>query len=117
LAGNAASIRSDSGRDFFLEYLFYDNGCFISISEGDLRLGAISVAISSANATNVAKVIPSKSDQIFLNSIAEKVSKMINGICIVSFHSKTQIELADMKAIMGEIMSIISSRKNKDEGK
>ncbi len=117
LTGDAESrsISSDSGRNFLLETLFYNNGCFISISENDRKLGAISVSIGSANMANVARVIPSKTDQIFLNTVAEKISLLINGICIVSLHSKNQMNLQDMKAIMGEIMNIVESRKNKND--
>jgi hypothetical protein len=108
-------VSSGHGRDFLLQANFFQNGCFILISEGERRIGAISVAISTSNKVNVAKVIPSKYDSIFVNSIAEKVSSMINGICLVSLYSKAQLQLDDMKAIMGEIMTIIGSKKH-DEG-
>jgi hypothetical protein len=36
---------------------------------------------------------------------------MINGICIVSFHSKGQLHLDDMKAIMGEVMNTVGAEK------
>lgn len=107
-------IRSVSGRSFSLETNFYVNGCFLSISEGDRRLGAITVAISSQNNTTSAKVIPSKNDPLFVNTIAEKVASMINGICIVSFYAKTQLKLEDMKAIMGEVMNTVEAEKKND---
>jgi hypothetical protein len=108
------AVRSDSGRNFLLEATFYSNGCFVSISEGERRLGAISVAISSQNNTNAAKVIPSKHDPVFVNTVSEKVASMINGICVVSFHAKSQLGLDDMKAIMGEVMNTVQARKDKD---
>ena len=107
------TIRTDSGRSFLLETNFYANGCFISISEGDRRLGAISVAISSAGRTaSAARVIPSKHDPVFVNTVAERVASMINGVCIVSFHAKAALELEDMKAIMGELMNTVEARKD-----
>jgi hypothetical protein len=106
-------IRSDSGRIFLLEANFYGNGCFLAISEGnDMRIGAISVAISSQNNTSAAKVIPSKTDPLFVNTVAEKVAAMINGICIISFYAKAQLELEDMKAIMGGVMQIVKAKSN-----
>jgi hypothetical protein len=63
---------------------------------------------------NTAKIIPSKYDSIFVNTISEKVSSMLNGICLVSLYSKTPLQLDDMKAIMEEIMSIIGSRKDSE---
>ena len=108
-------VSSGNGRDFLLQANFFQNGCFIVVSEGERRIGAMSVAISTSNKVNVAKVIPSKYDSIFINTVAEKVSTMINGICLVSLHNKNQLQLDDMKAIMGEVMNIIGSKKH--EGK
>ena|SRR5918911_320957 len=109
-------VSPSTGRDFFLQGLFFQNGCFLVISEGEeqQRIGALSVAISTSNKVNIAKVIPSKYDSIFINTIAEKISSMINGICLVSFYSKAQLQLEDMKAIMGEVMNIIDNRKSKE---
>jgi hypothetical protein len=104
-------IHSDSGRNFQLEASFYGNGCFLAIFENDRKIGAISVAISSQNNTTAAKVIPSKNDPLFVNTLAEKVASMTNGICIVSFHSKQQLKLEDMKAIMGEVMNTVEGQK------
>ncbi len=105
-------VHSNSGRNFLLETTFYSNGSFVSIAEDDRRLGAISVAISSQNNTNAAKVIPSKHDPVFVNTVAEKVASMINGICITSFHAKDQLGLDDMKAIMREVMNIVQAKKD-----
>jgi hypothetical protein len=109
------TISSNTGRNFLLQTIFFQNGCFLIITEGEQRVGAISVAISTSNRVNVAKVIPSKYDSMFINTVAEKVSSMINGICLVSLHNKTQLQLDDMKAIMGEVMMIIGSKKLEGE--
>lgn len=105
-------VSSSTGRNFSLRTIFFQNGCFIIIFEGEPRIGAISAAISAGNKVNVAKVIPSKYDSIFINTVAEKVSSMINGICLVSLHNKDQLQLEDMKAIMGEVMNIVGSNKH-----
>lgn len=109
-------VSSSTGRNFFLQAIFFLNGCFFIITEGERRIGAVSVAISTSNSkANVAKVIPSKYDSIFINTVAEKVSSMINGICLVSLHSKSQLQLDDMKAIMREVMSIVGSKKHEGQ--
>jgi hypothetical protein len=92
--------------------MFFQNGCFVIITEDEQRIGALSVAISTSNKANVVKVIPSKYDSIFVNTVAEKVSSMINGICLVSLYSKSQLQLDDMKTIMGEVMNIVGSKKH-----
>jgi len=111
-----SSVRSGTGRDFTIQSLFFENGCFLIISEGSPRIGAISASISSSGGkVNTAKVIPSKYDSIFITTISERVSSMINGICLVSLHNKSQLQLEDMKAIMAAVMDIIDKRKD-DEG-
>ena len=108
-------IRSGTRRDFALQSLFFQNGCFMIISEGQPQIGALSVSIGAAGGkVNTAKIIPSRYDSIFINTISEKVSSMLNGICLVSLHSKTPLQLDDMKAIMEEIMSMIGSRKDSE---
>ena len=108
-------VSSSTGRDFFLCSIFFQNGCFIIITEGEARIGAVSMAISASNKVSSAKIIPSRHDSIFINTVAEKISSMINGISLVSLHSKGQLQLDDMKAIMTEVMSTVGNKK--DEGK
>jgi hypothetical protein len=103
-------VSSDLGREFLTQFLFYPNGIFVMISEGEPRIGALSVSISSSNRANTAKVIPSKLNAVFVNTVTEKIALMTNGISIVSLHSKAQLELEDMKAIMGEIMRVLGGR-------
>lgn len=103
------TLKSQSGRNFIIRYIPVSNGCFILISEDSDQLGAISVSVSSSNKSNTAKVIPSKYDSIFLNTISEMVSKMKNGICITSLHSTKQLTLEDMKIIMDHIRDLIGN--------
>ena len=113
-----STARSASGREFTIQSLFFENGCFFVISEGPLRIGAISASISaSGSKVNTAKVIPSKYDSMFINTVSEKVASMINGICIVSLHSKTPLQLDDMKAIMEVVMDTIDRNKGDEEPK
>jgi hypothetical protein len=90
-----------------VKFLPFENGCFIALTEDNDRIGALSVSISTSNGVNTAKVIPSKFDSMFINTISEKVSSMINGICVVSLYSIKHLQLDDMKAIMWEIMQLV----------
>jgi SET domain-containing protein len=107
-------ITSEGKRTFLIKYLSYQNGCFISVSESSDRIGSISVSISSSNQINTAKVIPSKFNPMFINTISERISSMINGICLISLHSLKQLEFDDMKAIMGEIMNLVGDNDNEN---
>jgi hypothetical protein len=106
---------NSENRNFIIKYLSFRNGCFIAVSEDLDAIGSISISISSSNKVNTAKVIPSKYDPVFVNTISERVSSMINGICIVSFHNKKQLHLVDMKAIMGEVLNIIREEHNETD--
>ena len=103
------TLKSQSGRNFLIKYVPVSNGCIILISGDFDQIGAISVSISSSNKSNTAKVIPSKYDSIFLNTISEMVSKMKNGICITSLYSTKQLTLEDMKIIMDQIRDLIGT--------
>jgi hypothetical protein len=107
------TVRAPSTRIFLIKFLSFQNGCFIVVAEGSNRIGSLYVSITSSNKVNTAKVIPSKYDSMFINSISEKVSSMINGICLVCMYSVKQLHLDDMKAIMGEIMNLVGKE---DEG-
>ncbi len=90
-------IDSSSKRRFIVQFLIFKNGCFVSISENDNLIGSISVS--------------SKYDSMFINSLSKRISNMINGISIISLHTKEQLNLEDMKTIMGEILNLISDAK------
>ncbi len=104
-------VSRSTARNFLLSTTFFQNGCFIVITEGQPHIGAVSIAISASNKISTAKVIPSKYDSIFVSTVAEKISSMINGISLVSLHSKRQLQLDDMKAIMEEVMNTIGSKR------
>ena len=108
------TITSEGRRTFLIKFLSFQNGCFISVSESLNRIGSISVSISATNKVNTAKVIPSKFNSMFVSTISERVASMINGICLISLHSLTQLEFEDMKAIMGEIMNLVEDRHNEN---
>jgi hypothetical protein len=106
------TVRAPSTRIFLIKFLSFQNGCFIIVAEDSNRIGSLYVSIASTNKVCTAKVIPSKYDSIFINTISERISTMINGICLVCMHSVKNLHLDDMKAIMGEIMNLVGE----DEG-
>jgi len=110
-------VRAISGRTFYVKYLPFQNGSFIALHEDADMLGSISISISSSNKINTAKVIPSKFDSMFVDTISQKVSSMINGICLFSFHSTKQLQLEDMKAIMDAIMNLIIDEGSSNDHK
>ena len=110
-------ISSKGGRTFYVKYVSFQNGCFIALDEGSNALGSISISISSSNKISTAKVIPGKLDSMFVHTISQRVSSMINGICLASFHSTKQLQFEDMKAIMDEIVKLIRNEGSLNEDK
>jgi hypothetical protein len=110
-------IVTESQKSFILKCFWFENGLFILVAEGIDKIGSLVVSISASNKSTTATVIPSKHHSVFINTISEKVSSMINGICIVSFYSTNQLKLSDMKAIMGEIMNIVGDKHIGDDRK
>src|SRR5919107_4595316 len=90
-------VSNISKRKFLFRILKFDNGYFISISEGELRIGSVSISLTTTNQTNTAKVIPDKNDQLFLDTLSKRISLMINGFCIISLFTKNKLHFEDMK--------------------
>ncbi len=109
------TVRSESTRIFVIKFLPFVNGRFIAISEGSDRIGSICVSIKSHNKVNTAKVIPSKSDSMFISTLSERISSMINGISVISLHSSKQLNLDDMRAIIEELMNLIKMEGNESD--
>jgi hypothetical protein len=111
------SILLDKKRTMYINIFFFENGCFIMLSENSSRIGSLTIASSLSNKVTKAQIIPSKYDSLFIDSIAQRISLMLNGLCLVSLHNMSSLNIDDMKIIMGEILNIISERAKEDERK
>ncbi|HSD04957.1 MAG TPA: hypothetical protein VLB45_04305 [Nitrosopumilaceae archaeon] len=94
-------------REFLVQMVPFDNGNFISLTEGKEKIGAMVVSIGSGPSASTVTVIPSKSNSLFLKMVSERVASATNGICIVSINTSKELELEAMKVIMNEIMEIV----------
>ena len=114
LVSNTISL--DEKRKMHINMLFFDNGCFIVLSENSYRLGSMTIASSFANNVTKSQIIPSQCDSLFIDSTAQRISLMLNGICLVSLNNKNPLNIEDMKIITGEILNIVSERTKEDAG-
>ena len=96
-------------RKFLIQLISFENGNFISISEGVQKIGSMVVSIGSGPTPTTATVIPAKTDSIFLKLTAQKISASIKGIGIVSLYAQREIGNDAAKILMGEIMEMIRS--------
>ena len=110
-------IQIDDKKIVHVKSIFFENGCFIIISENSNKIGSVTIASSISNKVTSAIVIPSKFDSIFIKSIAQRISLMLNGICLVSLHIKTPLDIKSMKTIMGEILNMISWHRAEKDAK
>ena len=93
-------------RHFFLAVLKFENGNFISISEGLEKLGSMVVSLSTGPAPVTTTVIPAKTGSLFLKLIAERISTSIKGIAIVSTFVQKELEPETAKVLIREIMEM-----------
>ena len=107
LVGYKKKIVKIDNREFLVQVVHFDNGNFISITEGKEKIGAMIVSIGSGTRISTATVIPSKSDSFFLKMVSERVASTINGICVASLNIQKELGLETMKALMNEIMEIV----------
>ncbi len=96
-------------RTFSLIILKFDNGYFISVSEGSLKLGSMVVSLSIGQNPITTTVIPSKSESLFQKLVAEKLSSNIQGIAIVSTNLQKELDPDTAKVLMTDIMEIVQT--------
>jgi hypothetical protein len=94
-------------RSFFLRVLKFENGCFVSISESNLKLGSMVVSLTTGQKPVTTTVIPSKSESLFLKLISERISTRMQGIAIVSTFVQKELDPETAKVLMTEIIEII----------
>lgn len=96
-------------RSFSLQILKFENGYFVSVTEGTSKIGSMVVSLTVGQNPITTTVIPSRSESLFLKLTAEKLSTKIRGIAIVSTYIQRELEPEAAKVLMSEIMEIIEN--------
>jgi hypothetical protein len=94
-------------RSFSLRIQKFENGYFVSISEGSNKIGSMVVSLATGPTPITTTVIPSKSNSLFLKLTAERISTRMKGIAIISSFIQKELETNTVKALMTEIMDMI----------
>ena len=97
------------GRSFSLRIQKFENGYFVSVSEGTNKLGSMVVSLATGPTPVTSTIIPSRSESLFLKLMAEKLSSKIQGIAIVSTYIQRELDPETVKVLMTEIMEIIEN--------
>ncbi len=94
-------------RKFDVTILKYDNGFFISISEGYKRLGAMVVSVGTGPAASTSTITPAKYDTLFLKLVSQKVASEVRGLCIVSLLTQKELGPNAGKVLIEKIIQAI----------
>ena len=94
-------------RSFTIQVLLFDNGSFVSISEGQEKIGGLTASIGTGTVPITTSIIPAKSESLFLKLISEQLSSIIAGVNIVSAFIPKELENKTAKILIGKIKEII----------
>ena len=96
-------------RNFSLQIQKFENGYFISVTEGSNKLGSMVVSLATGPTPITTTIIPSRSESLFLKLVAERISTRMRGIALVSTFIQKQLEPDTAKSLMSEIMEMIEN--------
>ena len=96
-------------RSFSLHIQKFENGYFVSVTEGSNKLGSMVVSLATGPTPITTTIIPSRSETLFLKLVAERISTRMRGIALVSTFIQKQLEPNTAKFLMSEIMEMIEN--------
>lgn len=96
-------------RTFFLQIQKFENGYFISITEGTNKIGSMVISLATGPTPITTTIIPSRTDSIFQKLIAEQISTRMRGIALVSTFTQKELDPNTAKALMSEIMEMVDN--------
>lgn len=91
-------------RKFDVSILKYDNGFFISITEGARKLGATIISAALGPAPASAEIIPAKTNSLFLKLLSQNLASQVHGVCIVSLYTKEELDKETSKILIEKIV-------------
>ena len=94
-------------RNFTIQVLRFDNGCFVSISEDQDKIGGMLASIGTDSIPISNTIIPAKSESLFLKLISERLSSIIKGINIISAFIPQELDNKTANTLMNKIKEII----------
>ena len=90
-------------RSFLVQILNYENGNFISVTEGLENIGGMIVSINSGPVPSTSTIIPPKSEALFLKLVSERIAYTKQGMCLVTGNFEKALD----KQITKQLMDII----------
>ena len=96
-------------RSFSLQIQKFENGFFVSVSEGSNKIGSMVVSLATGPTPITTTIIPSRTESLFLKLVSERISTRMRGIAFVSAFIQKELEPNTAKALMSEIMEMIEN--------
>ena len=87
-------------RTFLVQMLKFDNGNFVSVTEGSKKIGAMVASIGTGPAPTTG------TESLFLKLTAERLSTITKGISIVTISVSKELDSNSAKTLVGEIMEL-----------
>ena len=94
-------------RSFTVQILRFENGSFVSITEGQEKIGGLTASIGTGSVPVTTSIIPAKSESLFLKLISEQLSSIISGINIISTFIPKELENETAKTLIAKIKEIV----------
>ena len=90
-------------RSFLVQILNYENGNFISVTEGSENIGGMIVSINSGPVPSTSTIIPPKSESLCLKLVSEKIAYVRQGMCLITGNFEKALD----KEITRQLMNVI----------
>ena len=94
-------------RSFTIQVLLFDNGSYVSITEGQEKIGGLTASIGTGTVPITTSIIPAKSESLFLKLMSEQLSSIITGINIVSAFIPKELENKTAKILIAKTREIV----------
>ena len=91
-------------RSFLVQILNYDNGNFISVTEGSENIGGMIVSINSGPVPSTSTIIPPKSETLFLKLVSEKIAYVRQGMCLITGNFEKALDKEITRQLMNAIL-------------
>ena len=94
-------------RKFDVSIIKYDNGFFVSITEGAKKLGAMMISVAMSSAPSSSEIVPIRQDSLFLKLVSQKLASEVKGLCIISLSAKNELGKTASKVLIEKITEAV----------
>jgi hypothetical protein len=108
-SGFSQKVVNLESRTFFLQILKFENGYFVSVTEGTNKIGSMVVSLATGPTPITTTIIPSRNESLFLKLVAEQISTRMRGVALVSTFIQKELESTTAKALMSEIIEMVDN--------